>query len=572
MKSRLIYGAFLVLLVLGMLNIMPGITMLGDDLYEDFESGLLPWEATGLWHIENNAESQFQMDWIPSEKHYAWYGDNRTGTYQTFDVNGTETSNSGDLISENVNTASLSGQVVLSFWSYADTEPGDMYDKKEIYISTDDGLNWTLIGVSFPHVSWQWYALDLTPYIGGSLRIRFHFETGDEVTNDIRGWLIDDIKIEQGLPHYPEFFNLFIHQENYAQVNETWMMDFSAYSYFYHGMNVSIVISIVGPSGEDILYQNDSVFIAAHEVWNTYIEYNFSEPGNYDVYFSLKDDESVVWETTCWWKVADGDLLLYIEQDLEADVGKPEELFFNIHSFLETSTNIAAEVTIIGSNSSEIIFSNPNIFLDPSGDWGIPLVHTFAYPGYYDVYFEVRDNINGTYFSAWCSFEVWEIILPEQYLEVHINQEYYAKVGEKKFIEFVVKSQFTHDKFVDIEAIMETPSGNFLSFFDTSATILPNGDWTSSASFLFEEIGLHKVFLEVTDETGTTWMDDCWWEISKDDTISENTTSSSATEDKNTTSSTTTEDNTTISLTPGFELFIIPVIFAVIVTLRKKRR
>ncbi|MHA2051995.1 MAG: hypothetical protein ACXAB2_00405 [Candidatus Hodarchaeales archaeon] len=558
MKSRLIYGSFLLLIVLGMLNIMPGTAMIGDDLYEDFESGLIPWKATGLWHLENNVDSRFPMDWIPSEKHYAWYGDNRTATYQTFDVNGTEVNNSGDLLSESIDTTSLTGPAVLSFWSFADTEPGDMYDKKEIFVSTDDGLTWSLLGVSFPHASWQWYALDITPYIGGSLRIRFHFETGDAVSNDMRGWSLDDIKIESGLPQYPEYFNLFIYQENYARVNEIRMMDFFAYSYFYHDMNVSIDISIVGPSGEEILFQNDSVFIAAHDMWNTYFEYNFSEAGDYEVYFTLIDDELVAWKTTCWWKVADGDLLLEIDQDYEAVIGKPEEFFINVHSFMENATSIAVEVTIMGPNSNEIIFSELDIPIDSMGYWGTSLVYIFEYPGYHEVILEVRDNINGTYFSALCFFEVREDIPAEQYLEVHIQQEYYAKVGEEKPMEFVVKSHFAHDKFLSIEAIMKTPSGSYSSFFNTTTTILANGEWTDKATFLFDEIGSYKVILEVTDETGTIWMDDCLWEISENNTISDNTT-------------TTTDDETTLNLTPGFELVIVPTIFAALVMLRKKR-
>ncbi|MHA2109718.1 MAG: hypothetical protein ACW99R_18565, partial [Candidatus Hodarchaeales archaeon] len=79
MRLRLTQGLFLVIFALGMLNIVPtGVAVLGDDLYEDFESGSLSsWKATGLWHIEYNSLSSYPVDTVPSGKYRAWYGDNR---------------------------------------------------------------------------------------------------------------------------------------------------------------------------------------------------------------------------------------------------------------------------------------------------------------------------------------------------------------------------------------------------------------------------------------------------------------------------------------------------------------
>jgi hypothetical protein len=202
------------------------------------------------------------------------------------------------------------------------------------------------------------------------------------------------------------------------------------------------------------------------------------------------------------------------------------------------------------------------------GGWSMPFVHIFNDPGHYDVKLAVRDNINSTYFEYWCYYEVYDPTQPDEFFEVHIHQDYYAKVGEKRFMEFVVVSHFATDKVVQIEAFMETPSGNFVSFYyNGSVTIPAFGTWTDKASFLFDEVGPYTVILEVTDETGTEWKDDCWWEISEEgDTTTQP-------DDKTTTTDTrdTTEDDTTPTLTPGFELFLIPIVFAVIYSLRKRR-
>ncbi|MHA2155898.1 MAG: hypothetical protein ACXABU_11210 [Candidatus Hodarchaeales archaeon] len=565
MRLRLTQGLFLVIFALGMLNIVPtGVAVLGDDLYEDFESGsLIPWKATGLWHIEYNSISSYPVDNVPSGKYYAWYGDNRTGTYETFDANGTETNNSGDLISENMDLTGLSGNIVLSFQSYADTESGEFYDRKQVYVSEDDGFSWNNIGNVSAHTEWHWYAFNLTSYNNASVKIRFHFETIDEVANNMRGWLLDDIKIESGEPFIPEFFSVQIYQDNYARVFDMGWMGFEAFSNFEHNMTVRILITIVLPSGTEItLYQNSSVFLLSGEFWFYEIDYTFPEVGYYEVSFTLYDDKDKPWEATCWWEVTDGDFLLFIEQDFVAVVGKPEYLNVYVQSFLGNDTFIAVEVTIIGplgTSLSEIIFSDGNITMNSMDSWSRLLTYTFSAPGYYDVTLIVRDNLNGIYYEAGCYYDVRE--------DVHIHQDYYVKVGETGQMEFVVISHFAQVKDVFIEAKMQKPNGDEESFYNTSIILPAFGNWSEIVDFQFEEKGPYTVFLIVTDETGQIWSDDCWWKAT-DDGLPPKDTTTTIPDDTDTTSDGT---DTTPTLTPGFELILLPFVLIALLSIRKRR-
>jgi hypothetical protein len=557
-----------------MLNIVPaGVAVLGDDLYEDFESGsLIPWKATGLWHIEHNGLSNHPVDYVPSGKYYAWYGNNQTGTYETFDLNSTETNNSGDLVSENMDLSGLTGNIVLSFQSFADTESGDYYDRKQVFVSEDDGFSWTSVANVSTHAEWLWYAFDLTPYKSSSVKIRFHFETVDSAANNMHGWLLDDIKIEPGEPFTPEFFSIQIFQENYARVNDTVWMGFEAYSNFNHNMTVRIIITIVLPSGTEItLYQNSSIYILSGDYWYHEVEYNFTEAGHYDVYFTLLDDLDVPWEDSCWWEVTDEDFLLLIEQDFEAKVGQPETLSVMVQSFLGNFTTIAVEVTIIGpagtSSFEDLIFSDVNISMPSMTSWIQQLTYTFSVQGYYDVHLVVRDNLNVYYYEAWCYYNVWEEIFLDEF-EIHINQETYVKVGELGEMEFVVHSHFGKDKNVFIHATMKKPNGAIVEFYNTSVLLPIDGNWSNTVNFLFDEIGVYKVTLTVTDEAGQQWKKDCGWEATEDGLPPKDTTTTNIPDDTDTTSD---ERDTTPTLSPGFEIILLPFVFVTLLVLRKRR-
>ncbi len=42
---------------------------------------------------------------------------------------------------------------------------------------------------------WVQQYVDLSPYAGNIIRVRFMFNTGDQLYNGYRGWVIDDISV-----------------------------------------------------------------------------------------------------------------------------------------------------------------------------------------------------------------------------------------------------------------------------------------------------------------------------------------------------------------------------------------
>ncbi len=157
----------------------------------DFESGAPGWTTElyggaldNLWHIAGwNFYSPTQS---------MWCGIEATGNYDT---------------GNQINTAVISPFIFLSastsaslaFWESYETEPG--FDFCMVDISIDGGLTWTpLRGVwgSAPSGSsggWVNTSIDISAYVGNIVKIRFYFDTGDPIANDMPGWFVDDVTV-----------------------------------------------------------------------------------------------------------------------------------------------------------------------------------------------------------------------------------------------------------------------------------------------------------------------------------------------------------------------------------------
>jgi len=84
------------------------------------------------------------------------------------------------------------------------------YDQKWIQVSTDGGPFHDLLQVTGgPMNVWHQANVDLSPYAGSTVRIRFHFDTIDSVLNYYRGWYIDDVLIS-GSDVGPMVYNDYI--------------------------------------------------------------------------------------------------------------------------------------------------------------------------------------------------------------------------------------------------------------------------------------------------------------------------------------------------------------------------
>jgi hypothetical protein len=153
---------------------------------DSLEYGTGNWSATGLWNLLLDSTRAHSLN-------NAWYYGNPTNfNYES------SSPTSGQLTSKPILVPDNSYQ--LSFWYRYETEDlGTHWDQRWVQISTD--------GAPFVNVFqlkndvtnyWLRVKLDLTPYAGKEIQIRFFFLTLDSIKNSLyEGWLIDDIEIMQ---------------------------------------------------------------------------------------------------------------------------------------------------------------------------------------------------------------------------------------------------------------------------------------------------------------------------------------------------------------------------------------
>lgn len=214
---------------------------------DDVESGENGWDPSGLWHVQENPEdvsisSDFNPDLVSlpddgslpeaySGNSAWWYGAEADGTFmgdyddtEQWDDNGgwSDDANSGDLISPEIDLTDVE-EARLSFWTWWEIEGVDVdrYDLMQVEISTDGGSVFTDLGAGQinpvndvdgeswkPYSSgglgqvgvWEKHVFDLSDYAGETVMLKFTFDTVDEKYNAFRGWLLDDIKVDdQGL-------------------------------------------------------------------------------------------------------------------------------------------------------------------------------------------------------------------------------------------------------------------------------------------------------------------------------------------------------------------------------------
>lgn len=162
--------------------------------YDNIEGGLNGWTSTAytgsdLWHQSTLEASSPTHSWWP-------------GIELQSDYNNGARVNSA-LISPSINLVGGTGPIRLLFAESFVTERG--WDYCMVDVSTDGGSSWTQLRGGYGTApsgdteGWQVTALDLTPYSGSTIKLRFYFDTGDANFNNFPGWFIDDIVIfDQG--------------------------------------------------------------------------------------------------------------------------------------------------------------------------------------------------------------------------------------------------------------------------------------------------------------------------------------------------------------------------------------
>jgi len=164
--------------------------------YDDMEDGINNWTTqtlagSDLWHQTNSNFNSENTSW--------WCGIEDQGNYD----NGITTN---ALISPDIDLTDIDTTVTLQFFENYNVESLQDFDLCIVDISTDDGLTWTNLRLDEAFGSsggWILTTLDLTPFCGSEIYIRFLFDTIDIELNDFPGWYVDDVLVYTAEPPVP---------------------------------------------------------------------------------------------------------------------------------------------------------------------------------------------------------------------------------------------------------------------------------------------------------------------------------------------------------------------------------
>ncbi len=155
---------------------------------DNFDDGAADnWMLSGLWHVSDACASP------PSTPNYLGYNKDSTCSYDTGDQrNGGTALFSLDL--ETVSSASMEFQHRWETESFSSP-----FDIMRVQVSTDKGASWITLeqwdSSDSNQGSWGAESIDLSPYTGQVVQVRFLFTTLDSVGNDFEGWFLDDVGV-----------------------------------------------------------------------------------------------------------------------------------------------------------------------------------------------------------------------------------------------------------------------------------------------------------------------------------------------------------------------------------------
>jgi hypothetical protein len=168
----------------------PSQTMVTAPYTDTIESGYNGWINSNYWDQtnEDNHTPGGAVSWK--------YDTNGSPGYDT------GAANVGDLTSPYIQIPS-EGIYALRFWYLYETEgPENHWDQRWVQISVDDGpfTNTLQLSDDPPDVWLQSPNISLEKYSGHTIRVRFHFETLDELLNGFKGWYLDDFTVTNVSP------------------------------------------------------------------------------------------------------------------------------------------------------------------------------------------------------------------------------------------------------------------------------------------------------------------------------------------------------------------------------------
>jgi hypothetical protein len=159
--------------------------------YDDMESGINGWttEVYGVDDLWHQVESNYN-----SPSHSFWCGVDGQDNYETGNRIITA------IVSPTISLAGVDSIASLQFFENYYTESG--WDYCMVDVTIDNGASWIPLkpGYSGNSNGWINTTLDLTPYCGNQIKIRFYFDSTDYQYNDFPGWFLDDIVVYSSQP------------------------------------------------------------------------------------------------------------------------------------------------------------------------------------------------------------------------------------------------------------------------------------------------------------------------------------------------------------------------------------
>jgi Immune inhibitor A peptidase M6 len=258
-----------------------------------------------MWHVQSNPETisvipaiAQELVRLPDDGHLppafqgvraAWFGEAATGTYCGADFatldhpqtpeNGCTSTHvqTGTLTSPSFSLAGRTSAVLTfqAWWEIEAVHP-DVSDLMRVEYTTDGGATWITAAALNPldrtgdgrHDSrtsygWRSYTADLTPAAGQSdVRLRFVFDTVDELRNGFRGLLVDNVAVvnELGAPITqptgtftdtpPEL--AITHAELVQAPSGSWFVQFTVAASYPVPHDVGFDWTVVGQSGTQV--------------------------------------------------------------------------------------------------------------------------------------------------------------------------------------------------------------------------------------------------------------------------------------------------------------------------------
>lgn len=158
-------------------------------LYQDFEQSFDGWTTSGLWSIQENLSCGGGATYASASR-AAYYGNPSTCQYNT------GSRNSGRLVSPGFD---IGGPATLTFSYRREVQSSSKFrDVTFVDVSYDGGSSWQRVwqrsAMDPSSPDWETASIPLGSS-GGTVRVRFGFDTMDKDNNKFLGWIVDDVLI-----------------------------------------------------------------------------------------------------------------------------------------------------------------------------------------------------------------------------------------------------------------------------------------------------------------------------------------------------------------------------------------